>query len=174
MKAIHKQTNQEYNVEEIIAETVILKNIEGVERRVGYDLFKSQYQLSEGHLSQQKKPGGAKELAKEILTECSGITSKNKAKPQTEKKVKTKRVPAEKKESKLKSEKLPNKKEKKIESSRELQSTTTMSLKDICEELKVTPSTARRVLRREGIEKPGNSWTWSSPQEVAKIKGLLK
>lgn len=172
MKAIHKQTNQEYNVEEIIAETVILKNIEGVERRVGYDLFKSQYQLSEGHLSQQKKPGGAKELAKGILTECSGITPKNKAKPQTEKKVKTKRVPAEKKESKLKSKKLPNKKGKKVKSPREPQSTT--SLKDICEELKVTPSTARRVLRKEGIEKPGNSWTWSSPQEVAKIKGLLK
>lgn len=174
MKAIHKQTNQEYNVEEVIAETVVLKNREGIERRIGYDLFKSQYQLSEGHLSHQKTPGGAKELAQEVLTECSEITQGQKAKPKKlsrrgeESKPKSKRSPNKKSSN----EKPSNKKPSKKENSEEIKATTT--LKDICEELGITPSAARRILRKEGVEKPGNSWSWTSPTDIAKIKGLLK
>lgn len=165
MKAIHKQTNQEYNVEEVIAETVILKNREGIERRIGYDLFKSQYQLSEGHLSHQKTPGGARELAQEVLTECLEITQGKKTKP--------KKSSRRGEEAKPKSKKSPNKKpSSKKENSEETKATTT--LKDICGELGITPSAARRILRKEGVEKPGNSWSWTSPTDIAKIKGLLK
>lgn len=169
MKAIHKQTNQEYNVEEVIAETVILKNREGIERRIGYDLFKSQYQLSEGHLSHQKTPGGARELAQEVLIECSEITQEQKAKSKKSSRRGEETKPKSKKSSNKKSS---NKKSSKKENSEETKATTT--LKDICGELGITPSAARRILRKEGVEKPGNSWSWTSPTDIAKIKGLLK
>lgn len=47
------------------------------------------------------------------------------------------------------------------------------TLKGICSELGISPSSARRVLRSRG-RAPEGGWRWSSPQEVEEVKSFLK
>ena len=178
MKAIHTQTNREYEVHEVIGETVVLKNNKGVKRRISYELFKSQFQLSEGHLDPfTSRKNEAQEIAEEVLKECEALvepepeprTPKKKAKKKTKKKVKG--DPTSQKKGKPKKKTKPRKKGE-VESKREeVQSTT---LKEICDELGITPAAARRILRKEKVGKPGGSWSWTCTQEIEKIRSLLK
>lgn len=47
------------------------------------------------------------------------------------------------------------------------------SLADLCTELGIEGSAARKVLRKEQIEKPGDRWEWTDPEAAQKIKDLL-
>lgn len=166
MKAIHVQSKREYKVSEIIAETVVLENIKGVKRRVPYELFKEQYKLVNGNLQIPSENSmdiqEARDLAQEVLSECdslvgSGVKPKHPKKANTRKRKKRKSKPKEK-----------------VDTEDNTQKESRITLKEICEELNIKPAAARRVLRKEGVEKPGSSWTWTTPTEVEKIKSLLK
>lgn len=181
MKAIHMQTNREYEVDEIIGETVVLKNNKGIRRRISYELFKAQYQLSEGHLaSSVSRKGEAQEVAEEVLAECEALvkggTKPSRPKPAKKKKKAKKGEPKEEKKSKKKTTSKTKKgsKAKKGKVKSKGEQVESITLKQICEELNIKPSAARRILRKEGVEKPGSSWTWTTPTEVEKIKSLLK
>jgi hypothetical protein len=48
-----------------------------------------------------------------------------------------------------------------------------VKLSDICKDLELDPSKARKILRESGVDKPGKSWSWDKkPIKVVNI--LLK
>ncbi len=181
MKAIHKQTHREYQVAEIMGDTVSLENNVGTRRRISYELFKAQYQLSEGHLaSSVSRKGEAQEVAEEVLAECEALVGEkakpSRPKPAKKKKKAKKGEPREEKKSKKKTtsktKKSSKAKKSKVESKEE--QVEPITLKQICEEVGITPPAARRILRKEKVEKPGGSWSWTCTQEIEKIRSLLK
>lgn len=48
------------------------------------------------------------------------------------------------------------------------------SLASICQELGVSPSEARKELRRQKIKKPGSRWEWTDAEERDNIVNMLK
>lgn len=48
------------------------------------------------------------------------------------------------------------------------------SLKDLCSDLGISPSTARRLLRSKGKVAPDSGWRWNSKEEAKPIKRFLK
>lgn len=48
-----------------------------------------------------------------------------------------------------------------------------ISLADICLELDMEGSQARKILRTMGIEKPGERWEWPNPEQASSIKEML-
>lgn len=48
------------------------------------------------------------------------------------------------------------------------------TLKDLCQELRISPSVARRLLRSHGKKPPEGGWKWFNPQEADPIKKFLK
>jgi len=55
-----------------------------------------------------------------------------------------------------------------------LEAGTACSLADICIELSVDPTEARKLLRTSGVEKPGARWEWELPSDVNEIRELLR
>lgn len=48
------------------------------------------------------------------------------------------------------------------------------TLGDLCKALGITPSSARRALRASKVEKPEAGWVWEDPQELKRIKRILR
>ena len=48
------------------------------------------------------------------------------------------------------------------------------TLKDLCMEIGMEPSQARRLLRSSGQKTPSGGWVWDSPKEVEGVKRFLK
>ena len=48
------------------------------------------------------------------------------------------------------------------------------TLKDLCMEIGMEPSQARRLLRSSGKKPPSGGWVWDSPKEVEGVKRFLK
>lgn len=166
MKAIHVQSKREYKVSEIIWDIVVLENIKGVKRRVPYELFKKQYKLVNGNLQIPSENSmdiqEARDLAREVLSECGSLVD-SEVKPKHSKKANTR-----------KRKKRKSKPKEKVNTEDNTQKESRVTLKEICEELNIKPAAARRILRKSNIEKPGGSWTWDNPEEVDRIKSLLK
>ena len=51
---------------------------------------------------------------------------------------------------------------------------TACSLADICIELSVDPTEARKLLRANKVEKPGSRWEWELPSDVEEIRTMLR
>lgn len=47
-------------------------------------------------------------------------------------------------------------------------------LRDICLEVGMNPSKARKLLRSQGLKPPEGEWRWKSPKEAEEIKNLLR
>jgi len=48
------------------------------------------------------------------------------------------------------------------------------TLKDLCSELGISPTVARKVLRSKGMTAPEGGWRWPSPEAAKDIKEILK
>lgn len=48
------------------------------------------------------------------------------------------------------------------------------TLQELCTELGIDPTTARKYLRQAKAEKPGGRWEWPNPEAAASIKTLLE
>ena len=64
--------------------------------------------------------------------------------------------------------------EKMSKRERVTQKSNQISLEQICEELKITPSRARGIFRRNRVEKPGARWEWDKGQRDQVVKELQK
>jgi len=158
MKAVNKKTGNEYEVEMSGQGNVSLKCLESNQvRRVEYSTFKREFNLVDQEVevnrateSVEQELKTVDQLVDDILGSCNEpdtvITLDFSEKPKTN----------------------PRKKsEKKVESSG------LTTLKDICEELGVNPTKARRVLRKT-IGKP-ESGKWEFDETNAeKVKSLLR
>lgn len=49
-----------------------------------------------------------------------------------------------------------------------------ISLADLCLELDLEGSQARKILRTQGVEKPGDRWEWTDPDQANSVKEILK
>lgn len=49
-----------------------------------------------------------------------------------------------------------------------------ITLKDICDNISMNPSQARRILRSKGMKAPSEGWQWNSKEESENIKKILK
>jgi predicted DNA-binding ArsR family transcriptional regulator len=174
MKAIHLETNSEFNVVNIMGEKVHLRSfLTGKDKKVDYNLFKSDYRLAEDNeevLPIIPNPLDEIQEAKERATEVMREAEESMKKPETT----IIRIDFTEKKEKQPKEKKESTKEPKEPKAKKVSTGTATSLKDICDELKVDPTKARRILRKSDIEKPGGSWEWEDPQVIAKIKALLK
>lgn len=47
-----------------------------------------------------------------------------------------------------------------------------VSLAELCAELGLEPSAARKKLRGK-VEKPGSRWEWTNPEDIERVKGYL-
>lgn len=195
MKAIHLETNSEFNVVNIMGEKVHLRSfLTGKDKKVDYNLFKSEYRLADDNeevLPTIPEPIDEIKEAKERALEIIKEAEESMKKPETStirldftKNIEWKPVCNIKdcehykgcsnwecsryEEPKAKVKKETTSKPKRASTG------TAISLKDICDELKVDPTKARRVLRKSDIDKPGGNWEWEDPQVIAKIKALLK
>jgi len=48
------------------------------------------------------------------------------------------------------------------------------SLTQLCQELGIDPSDARKTLRRKGVEKPGSQWAWATSEAAEAARKALK
>jgi hypothetical protein len=49
-----------------------------------------------------------------------------------------------------------------------------ISLADLCLELDLEGSQARKILRTQGVEKPGDRWEWTDPDQANSVKEILR
>lgn len=47
------------------------------------------------------------------------------------------------------------------------------SLSDLCSELKMDPSEARKILRSQKVQKPGSRWDWPNREAAASVRAAL-
>lgn len=165
MKAIHKKTNSEHKVVEIIGDRVVLESLAtGKTKRLDYGLFKEQYQLVEGKVEVPKSPPTVEEEIEEAKERAEEVLSEGKQKPST-----IVRIPLGEEEPPKQKPKTSSQKPAKAP-----QKGATVTLKEICQELNMDPAKARRTLRKaEDIGKQGK-WEWSDPKEISRVKSLLK
>ena len=164
--AIHKATGLEYSVSELGVDKVTLYCIQsGNMKVVQYKTFKQQYKLTEGKdirivqvpASSREEKKESQIRADEVIKEIQNLGEDDEE--EAPKAVKGTKADPKPKEPKVKKTKGP---------------TGAVSLKDICEKLKVDPSKARRILRKHKVDKPGGSWEWTDQQQISKIESLLK
>jgi hypothetical protein len=154
MKAIHKHTKSEHLIKEMIGDRIHLINLRTGELKVlPYPLFKKLYtltdeepQIPEFQVNLSVEVDEASTMAKEVSYEATKIKKRNRV-----------RIPSERPKKKTK----PNR-------------GSIITLKELCTELGLEPSKARKLLRKANIEKPGASWEWNNKEDIQRIKTLLK
>lgn len=158
MKAIHKKTGHEFLDITVIGPKVKLISKLGNIKEVSHKVFKSDYKLVEGEMTPSELiPQPVAEL-KEVKVRVGEILRE-----------------MEPKEPELTKVKIPSEVNKKQKVNKKQEVNTKApggtKLKDICQELSIDPSKARKVLRSKGF---GSPYEWHNKPEIEKIKNLLK
>lgn len=155
MLAIHRKSNTTLEYQGTLNTARLVGK--GIIRMVPVEVFKKNF-IASGVMGSKEAPPP---LGVDQLVEDIGIEIKEAMKAIEEAPANITRSPRKKKEP---TEKKAPKKGKR--------DTGSVSLKDICSELGIDPSKARRILRKK-LDNQGR-WEWSDPEIIKKVKNILK
>lgn len=170
MKAHEDKTQQVYGII-IEGGDIILTDLKTQEeaKRVPYSTFKEKFTLVED----KEIPTLEEEKLKARILSAKYVDWAKKQPKEPEPAKEEITLNSEKPAKKKKSSK--TKKTEKAEKAQEPANTPVTTLKVICENVGVSTANARKILRKNKVDKPtSGSWTWDDPKEVEKIIKLLK